>query len=115
MFAELFEVVVQAEIDEYNETTGPLSVARIRQAFDPGALLGAFAVVSIDPPNPDSVDYEIEIHYPLAEHAVEDGGAIGVPRGSVGGGAQYTSGQGSDATVSYGMFHIGTFGGWNLE
>jgi hypothetical protein len=51
----------------------------------------------------------------VAEWAVEEGGELGQPRGMVGGGAQYTSGKGSDATVSYGIFHIATFGGWNIE
>jgi len=115
VFAELFDVVIAAEIDEFNEVTGPLGLARIRQVFDPAELMGALAVVSIDPPSPDHVDYELEIHYPLTEHAAEDGGEIGEPRGYVGGGAQYTSGKGRDAAVSYGIFHIGTFGGWSVN
>jgi hypothetical protein len=112
VFAELLDVTVEVEVDE---GTGELGVARIREAFDPASLAGAFEVVSIDPANPDSVDYELEVHYPVAEWAVEEGGALGQPRGSVGGGAQYTSGNGANATVSYGIFHIATFGNWNLE
>lgn len=110
VFAELLDVTVQADIDEYNEVTGPLGVARIRRAFDPDELMGAFEVVSIDPPDPDFVDYELDLQYPLTEHVVEDGGEVGVPRGYVGGGAQYTSGQ----SVAYGSFYIGTFGGWDV-
>lgn len=118
VFAELFEVIVAVDVRESYATDpdigGELGVARILESFDPMALMGAFTVVSIDPPNPDTVDYELEIHYPLTEDAIADGGEIGQPRGSVGGGAQYTSGKGRDATVSYGSFSIATFGGWNL-
>lgn len=114
VFAELFEVVVGVDMDEVEGIGGELGVARIHERFDPADLMGALEVISIDPANPDSVDYELEIHYPLAEWAVEDSDAIGQPRGMVGGGAQYTSGKGNDASVSYGMFHIGTFGGWSI-
>jgi hypothetical protein len=109
VFAEIFDVVVGVELDEFG-TGGELGVAVIREDFDPSGLMGALEVISIEPANPDSVDYQLEIHYPLEEWAVEEGGAVGQPRGMVGGGAQYTSGE----YVSYGVFHIGTFGGWNV-
>lgn len=115
VFAELFDVVVGIDVDEVEGTGGELGVARIEERFDPAGLMGALEVISIDPPNPDSVDYELEIHYPVAEWAVEEGGQLGQPRGMVGGGAQYTSGKGKDAYVSYGIFHIGTFGDWNID
>jgi hypothetical protein len=112
VFAELFDVTVAAEIDG-GGSGGELRVARIVRAFDPAALMGALTVVSIDPPNPDSVDYSLEIHYPLTESAAE-GGEIGEPRGFVGGGAQHTHGTGKNAAVSYGSFTIGRFGGWKI-
>jgi hypothetical protein len=116
VFAELFEVVVGVDMDdELGGIGGELGVARIHERFDPAGLMGALEVISIDPPNPDAVDYELEIHYPVAEWAVAEGGELGQPRGMVGGGAQYTSGKGNNATVSYGTFRIGTFGDWNLD
>jgi hypothetical protein len=114
VFAEIFDVVVGIDMDSVEGIGGELGVAVIREDFDPAGLMGALEVISIDPANPDSVDYNVEIHYPLQEWAVEEGGAIGQPRGMVGGGAQYTSGKGKDAYVSYGVFHIGTFGGWSI-
>ncbi|MFO7561436.1 MAG: hypothetical protein R6X02_02230 [Enhygromyxa sp.] len=109
VFAELFEVVVQADV----EPSGTLGSARIRQILDPTELMGAFTVVSIDPPDPDFVDYDLEIDYPLTEEAAQNrNGEVGQPQGAVGGGAQYTKGQGRDAAVTYGNFYIATFGGW---
>jgi hypothetical protein len=103
VFAELFDVTIGVDMDEGQ---GELGVARIRESFDPAELMGALEVVSIDPPNPESVDYELQIDYPVTEWAVEEGGSLGQPRGSVGGGAQYRSGN----AVIYGVFQIATFG-----
>lgn len=115
VFAELFDVVVAADVEQPGgESGGELGVARIRREFDPAGLMGALEVLSIDPPNPDAVDYALEVHYPLTETAAGEDGEIGQPRGYVGGGAQYSSGKGKDATVTYGVFHIATFGAWDI-
>lgn len=108
VFAEIFDVVVGVDMDEFG-TGGELGVARIREEFDPSGLMGALEVISIDPQNPDAIGYELEIHYPLEESAVEDGGEVGQPRGTIGGWGEYRTKE----YVMFGNFNIGTFGGWS--
>lgn len=107
-FAELFEVVVSASVDEWGEwgEAGEFNLARITQALVPSALEGALEILSITPGDPTRVDYSLNLDYPLTQAAAGEAGAVGVPTGGVGGGAEYQMGKGKDGVVMYGMFEL---------
>lgn len=103
-FDELVQVTVRAALD----WDGELSHATILHDYEPEELDGDLRVESIEPANPTRVDHSIEISYALTDAAAEaDDVELGAPFGSVGGGAEYRSGD----VASYARFVLASFGG----
>lgn len=82
LLAEHFDVVVVAEANASNE----LHWASISHALEPDALAGTLEIQSITPPDPDELEYQLELAIPLDEYTDP---TPGVPRGYLGGSAIY--------------------------
>ncbi len=103
-FAELFDVVVKAEADY----SGELHWASVLKIFDPEQLLGMLEIVSVEPEDPDHIEYEIDFGIPLDEQTDLE---PGVPRGYVDGFARYDGhGPAPAGTVAVGILTLAQFG-----
>jgi hypothetical protein len=103
-FAELFDVVVTAEAD-YG---GELHWASVLQVFDPVALMGMLEITSVEPADPDEIEYHVDFGIPLDDQTDLE---PGVPRGYVDGFAVYEGhGPAPEGTVAIGVLELGKFG-----
>ncbi|MFV8749175.1 hypothetical protein ACNOYE_01350 [Nannocystaceae bacterium ST9] len=103
-FAELFDVVVKAEANY----EGELHWASILHVFDPAQLAGMLEVLSVEPEDPDEIEYHVDFGIPLDEYTDLE---PGVPRGYVDGFATYEGhGPAPAGTVAVGMLELGSFG-----
>lgn len=103
-FAELFDVVISSEANY----SGELHWASVLRVFDPAALMGMLEIVSVEPEDPDEIEYQIDFAIPLDEETDLE---PGVPRGRVDGFAVYDGhGPASAGTVAVGVLQLAEFG-----
>lgn len=103
-FAELFDVVVRAEANYSDE----LHWARVLEAFEPDALSGMLEVLSVEPKDPDEIEYHVDFGIPLDDETDLE---PGVPRGYVDGFAVYEGhGPAPAGTVAIGVLELARFG-----
>jgi hypothetical protein len=103
-FAELFDVVITAQADH----GGELHWASVLQVFDPATLRGMLEIESVEPEDPDEIEYHIDFGVPLDEQTDLE---PGVPRGYVDGFARYEGhGPAPAGTVAIGPIELGKFG-----
>jgi hypothetical protein len=103
-FAEVFDVVVSSEANY----SGELHWASVLEVFDPSALLGMLEIQSVEPEDPDEIEYHIDFGIPLDDETDLE---PGVPRGYIDGFAVYEGhGPAPDGTVAIGTLELGKFG-----
>lgn len=104
LLAELYDVVVVAEANASNE----LHWATVLEPLDPDAFGGTLELESLTPPDPDELDYHLELAIPLDEYTDP---LPGEPRGYLGGTAVYRGhGLAPSGYVALASFAFAEFG-----